>query len=551
MEKVWLKSYPQGVPHDIDPHKFQSIMEVVEQTCEKFADQAAFSNFGVDVSFREVDNLSRNLASFLQNKTNLKPGDRIAIQLPNILQFPIAAFAVQRAGFVTVNTNPLYTEREMLHQFNDAGVKAIIICANFADKLERILSATDIETVIVTEIGDLLGVPKRWLVNAVLRYVKKMVPPFKIEGAISLLSAIQVGAQEEYKRPNLTSEDLAFLQYTGGTTGVAKGAMLTQKNVLANMEQILHWMMPVLSSGREVAITPLPLYHIFSLTVNMLAFFQYGARNVLITNPRDIPGFIGILKKEPFSVMTGVNTLFNALLNHPEFAQLNFSRLRVTVAGGMALQGAVARRYQEVTGTPCVEGYGLTEASPVVCCNPIQGEPQEGSIGLPLPSTDVKICDEKGNELALGDEGELYVQGPQVMRGYWQRADETEKVLTHDGWLRTGDVAKLDEQGYVRIVDRKKDMILVSGFNVYPNEVEAVIAEYPGVVEVGVIGVPDEKSGEAVKAYVVCKDPEVSAEAIIAHCRKELTSYKIPRWVEFRKELPKTNVGKILRRELR
>jgi long-chain acyl-CoA synthetase len=544
MKKLWHSSYPKGVPVEIDLQGPQSIMEMFEIASKKFSDHQAFSSFGVSLTYRQIDEMSEQFAAFLQDHTSLKKGDRIAIQLPNILQFPIAVYGAQRAGLVVVNTNPLYTEREMLHQ-------AIVICSNFADKLERILEKTSIESVVVTEIGDLLGFPKSLLINSVLKYVKKMVPPFHIKGALSFSKALDLGAKSKYVRPSIGLDDVAFLQYTGGTTGVSKGAVLTQRNVLSNTEQIYHWMKPLLKEGQEVVMAPLPMYHIFSLTLNLLALYKFGAKNILVANPRDIPGFIKILSKEPFTVMTGVNTLYNALMNNPQFSELDFSYLKISVAGGMAMQVAVAEKWKNITGTICVEGYGLTEASPVVCCGPVDGSHREGSIGLPLPSTDVKLCDEEGVEVPVGEHGELWVRGPQVMMGYWQKPAETTAVLSEDGWLRTGDIAKMDEAGFFKIIDRIKDMILVSGFNVYPNEVEAVIAAIPGVLEVGVIGVEDEKSGEVVKAFVVSKDSALSAEAIIAHCRKDLTSYKVPRFVEFRDELPKTNVGKILRRELR
>jgi long-chain acyl-CoA synthetase len=471
--------------------------------------------------------------------------------MPNALQFPVVLFASLKIGLVVVNTNPLYTAKEMKHQFKDSGAKAIVILANYASLLQSVIKDTQIESVIVTEIGDMLPVHKKWIVNSVVKYVKKMVPLYDIPQAYTFKKALELGAEKTAHTVQTTHEDIAFLQYTGGTTGVSKGAVLTHKNIIANMLQITEWMKPLLRERVEVVVTALPLYHIFSLTVNCLTFMKIGAENILITNPRDMGDFIKTLRTHRFTVVTGVNTLFNSLMNHPDFSKIDFSNLKLSVAGAMALQSAVAQKWKELTQTPVVEGYGLTESSPVVCCNPIDGTDQVGTIGLPVPSTEIKIINDNDQEvLKVGESGEICVRGPQVMRGYWQRPEETAKVI-EDGWLKTGDVAIFCKDGFFKIVDRKKDMILVSGFNVYPNEVEDAIASHPGVLEVAAVGVPDDKSGEAVKVVVVKKDPELTADEIIQFSRKSLTSYKVPRMVEFRTELPKTNVGKILRRALR
>ncbi|MFP5501667.1 MAG: AMP-binding protein [Candidatus Sericytochromatia bacterium] len=550
MEKTWLQHYPPGATPEIDADRYGSIVEVIENGFKRFGDRPSFHNMGRDLSYAELDRLSGQFASYLQHKLGLKKGDRIAIQMPNLLQYPVVMFGALRAGLVVVNTNPLYTPREMQHQFKDSGAKAVVILANFAHHLEKILPETEIRHVIITGVGDMLGFPRGPLINLAAKYVKKMVPPYRLRGAVSFHDALEQGGAKPFEPVALDRNDLAFLQYTGGTTGVSKGAMLTHRNILANLEQISAWMKAKLVEGEEVIVTPLPLYHIFSLTVNCLVFMDYGGHNILITNPRDIPGFIKELKKHPFTVLTGVNTLFNGLLNHPEFKEVDFSKLKATVAGAMAVQKAVAERWQATTGSPLIEGYGLTEASPVVTCNPITGGERIGTIGMPVPSTEIKLVDEDGHEVGCEEPGELCARGPQVMAGYWQRPDESEKVLK-DGWLHTGDMAVCDPDGYFRIVDRKKDMILVSGFNVYPNEVEDVIAQLPKVLEVAVIGVPSEKSGESVKAFVVKKDPSLTEAEVIAHCRESLTGYKVPHQVEFRDELPKTNVGKILRRALK
>ena len=550
---LWTAHYPKSVPTEITSQleKYSSLLDIIEESTARFTLKAAFSNMGVTLSFSDLNQKAEAFAAYLQNELKMQKGDRIALQMPNLLQYPVALYGALKAGLVVVNTNPLYTEREMLHQFNDAGCRAIVIVANFANHLEKILPQTKIEHVIVTEVGDLLGFPKSLIVNAALRYVKKMVPAYSLPDALDFNEVLSKGATLTYRRPKLTHEDLAFLQYTGGTTGVSKGAMLTHRNMVANTSQMKVWMSPKLVEGRETAICALPLYHIFALTLNALALGNLGAHNILITNPRDLPALIKDIKRSSPTIMNGVNTLFNGLMNHPLFATLDFSKMKVSVAGGMALQKVVAERWEKLTHTRIIEGYGLTETSPVATCNPIDGTDRVGTIGLPMPSTLVKIVDEEGNESPEGQAGELCVHGPQVMKGYWQRPDETAKVMLPGDWIRTGDMATHDGSGFFKIVDRKKDMIIVSGFNVYPNEVEDVIALHPGVLEVAAVGVPSEKSGEAVKIFVVKKDPALTAEDLIAFARKSLTSYKIPKEIEFRKELPKTNVGKILRRALK
>lgn len=553
MEKIWLERYPKEVPKSIDADlkHYPSIMALYEEAIEKFTDQPSFTNLNHTLSFRELDEKVDRFASFLQNELRLKKGDRIAIQMPNLLQFPVAVFGAMRVGLIIVNTNPLYTASEMSYQFRDSGVKAIVILANFAHHLEAILKDTKIESVVITEVGDMLPMPKRLLVNSVVKYIKKMVPAYSIAHAYKFTQALELGGIKPPTRISCSQSDIAFLQYTGGTTGVSKGAILTHENILANVLQICAWMRPKLIEGKEVVLTALPMYHIFSLTVNCLGLMRYGTQNILITNPRDIPAFIKDMKKYPFTIMTGVNTLYNALMHHPDFQSIDFSKVKISVAGAMALQKAVSEKWKQLTGNPVVEGYGLTEASPVVSCNPIDGTDQVGTIGLPLPNTDVKLIDDDGKEVKAGEPGELCCRGPQVMQGYWNQPEETQKVMTADGWLKTGDIAVVAADGFFKIVDRKKDMILVSGFNVYPNEVEDAIASHPGVMEVAAIGVPDEHSGEVVKIVVVKRDPNVTAEDLIAHAKKTLTNYKVPKLVEFRTELPKTNVGKILRRALR
>jgi long-chain acyl-CoA synthetase len=550
-DRPWLASYPPGVPAQIDLDQYRSIAQVLETSCERFRHRPAFSNMGKVLDYDDVDHLSRAFASYLLNDLKLVKGDRVAIMLPNVLQYPIAIFGVLRAGLTVVNTNPMYTARELRHQLHDAGVSAIVVLDNFAATLAEVLHDTPCKHVITTGLGDLLSFPKKHLVNFVIRHIKKLVPAYSIPGNVRFSAALAAGTRHSLPRVELDHDDIAFLQYTGGTTGVAKGAMLTHRNMIANMQQSSAWLVSTLREGEEVIITAIPLYHIFALTANCLVFMKTGGLNHLITNPRDMAGFVKELSRVPFTSMTGVNTLFNGLLNTPGFDKLDFRRFKFTMGGGAAVQRAVAERWKKVTGVTLVEAYGLTETSPACCVNPLDLVAYNGSIGLPIPSTDVTIQDDEGKLLGVGEVGELCVRGPQVMKGYWQRADETAKVLTSDGWLHTGDIAKMDEKGYFYIVDRKKDMILVSGFNVYPNEIEDVVALCPGVLEVAAVGVPDEKSGEAVKIVVVKKDPALTAEMIKAHCRENLTGYKLPKYIEFRDALPKTNVGKILRRELR
>ncbi|MGZ3798181.1 MAG: AMP-binding protein [Pseudobdellovibrionaceae bacterium] len=550
MEKIWLKQYPKGVPTEINMQEYSSIMQVFDEACQKFSHKTAFTNMDVSFTYSELHQKVQDFAAFLQNELKLKKGDRIALQMPNMLQFPIALFGALRSGLTVVNTNPLYTAKEMLHQFKDSEVKAIVIMANYAHLLEGIIKETQIESVVVTELAELFPFPKNLIINSVLKYVKKMVPPYNLPHAYSFKQALELGHDKKPQHIECTPQDIAFLQYTGGTTGVSKGAVLSHSNIIANMLQICAWMTPVLREGEEVCITPLPMYHIFSLTVNCLAFMKYGSHNILITNPRDLPALVKDMKKYHFTLMSGVNTLYNGLLNNEEFRKLDFSKLKMSVAGAMALQTSVSMRWKELTHSVLVEGYGLTETSPVACCNPIDGRDKVGTIGLPLPSTNIKLVDDDDNEVPMGQHGEICVSGPQVMQGYWKRPDETAKVLKN-GWLHTGDIATVDSDGYFKIVDRKKDMILVSGFNVYPNEVEDAIASHPGVLEVVAIGIPNEHSGEAVKVFVVKKDPNLSVQDVINHAKKSLTNYKVPREVEFRTELPKTNVGKILRRALR
>ncbi|MEM9530400.1 MAG: AMP-binding protein [Pseudomonadota bacterium] len=550
-EKPWLSSYTDGVPEEIDLTEFDSVVDVLAQTVERYADRPAYTNLGHTLTYRDLDQLSGQFAAYLQHDLKLAQGDRIALMMPNVLQYPVALFGALRAGLTVVNTNPLYTARELKHQLTDAGAKAVLALDHFAATLSKVLPETQVEQVLLTSLGDMLPFPRRLLVNAVVKYQKKMVPAYSLPQAVPFAKALSRGKSLPAAKADLAHKDLAFLQYTGGTTGVAKGAMLSHGNIVANMQQSSAWVAGEIHLGEEVIITALPLYHIFALTSNCLVYMKFGAHNHLITNPRDMDGFVGELKTIPFSTLTGVNTLFNGLLNHPEFASLDFSNLRVTLGGGMAVQRAVAERWKEVTGCPLVEAYGLTETSPGACINPVHSTEYNGYIGLPICSTVAVIKDEDGNNLPTGESGELCISGPQVMQGYWQRPEETAKVMTDDGFLRTGDMALMTEDGYFKIVDRKKDMILVSGFNVYPNEIEDVVAAHPGVVEVAAIGVPDEKSGEIVKICVVRKDPNLDAETLRAHCKEHLTGYKVPRLVKFMEELPKTNVGKILRRELR
>ena len=548
--KPWLSQYPDGVEENIDLDQYASLNELIAHNCERYADRVAFSNFGAELTYTEVAEQARNFAAWLQSQ-DLNPGDRVAIMMPNILQYPIALFGILKAGLVVVNTNPMYTPRELKHQLEDAEVKAIVVVENFAHVLEKVVDGTACETVITTRIGDMLGFPKGLLTNFVLKHIKKMVPDFNLPGSVSFTDCLEAGRDIPLKPVNVTQDDLAFLQYTGGTTGVAKGAMLSHGNVVANVLQSEAWFSPIVDADGEIMITALPLYHIFALTCNCFVFVQLGGTNVLITNPRDMDGFVKELGKHRFSAITGVNTLFNGLLNTPGFADLDFSALKMSFGGGMAVQKAVAERWLEVTGCILVQGYGLTETSPVATVNPVGVEEFTGAIGVPAPSTDCAILDSQGQHLGPGEVGELCVRGPQVMKGYWQRPEETEKVMTDDGWLRTGDMGIMEENGYFKLVDRKKDMILVSGFNVYPNEVEDVVAMHPKVLEVAAIGVEDDKSGEVVKLCVVKKDDSLTEDELKAYCKEQLTGYKRPKYVQFYDELPKSNVGKILRKDLR
>jgi len=550
MERPWLNSYPAGVPAHIDLSGYRSIVDVLEQSCGKYKDRMAFHNMGAELSYAELDYLTRNFAASLQHM-GLQQGDRIALMMPNILQYPVALFGALRAGLVIVNTNPLYTARELRHQLVDAGARAIVVVENFASVLESVRDDVPLEHIITTGVGDLLDFPKSLLVNFVLRYVKKRVPAWKLPGSEKFQEVLDRGKKLPLKPVNIAFEDTAFLQYTGGTTGVAKGAMLTHRNIVANLLQAQAWLSQLDVESRETIITALPLYHIFALTANCLTFIHLGGSNVLITDPRDMPGFVKELGRHPFTAITGVNTLFNTLLHTPGFAELDFTTLKMTLGGGMAVQKAVAEHWKKVTGVPLIEAYGLTETSPAACINPVTLEEYNGYIGLPISSTDAAIMNDAGELLPTGGIGELCIRGPQVMKGYWQRPEATAEVLDADGWLHTGDIAVMTENGYFKIVDRKKDMILVSGFNVYPNEIEDVLAQHPKVMEVAAIGVPDEKSGEAVSLFVVRKDPSLTKEEVIEFCTANLTGYKRPRYVEFLNELPKSNVGKILRRELR
>ena len=551
MEKIWLNSYEPGVRAEVDVRAYGSIVDVFHNSVQKFGSRPGYTNMGVSQTYAETGAYVDQFASYLQNVLKLPRGERVAVMMPNLLQYPVAVFGILQAGCVVVNVNPLYTPRELEHQLKDAGVSTIVVLENFANTLELVLPRTPVKNVVVASVGDMLGLLKGTLVNFVLRKVKKMVPEYRITHAVRFKDALAQGRQQPFNAVPLTLEDLAFLQYTGGTTGVAKGAELTHGNIVANMQQAGEWIKAKLVDGEETVVTALPLYHIFSLTVNLMIFTKAGAKNILITNPRDIPAFVKELKNNQITVLTGVNTLFNALVHNPDFAGIDFSTWKISLGGGMAVQKAVAQEWKRITGTPLIEAYGLTETSPGVCVNPLNISEYTGSIGLPIPNTDVQIRDGEGREVPVGEAGELWVKGPQVMRGYWQRPDETAKVMDAQGYLATGDVAIMNAQGYVKLVDRKKDMIVVSGFNVYPNEVEDVVAEMPGVLEVACVGVSSEKSGEAIKLFVVKKDPALSKEDIIAFCRQNLTAYKVPKDIEFRQELPKSNVGKILRKELR
>ncbi|HEU0202956.1 MAG TPA: AMP-binding protein [Burkholderiaceae bacterium] len=551
MKRIWLDEYPAGIPADVDVRRYGSVRDILEQSCERFADLPAYGNLGVSITYRELDRLSRSFGAYLQKVVGLKKGDRVAIMLPNLLQYPVALFGILRAGLTAVNTNPLYTARELEHQLKDSGATAIVVLENFAHTLQEVIDRTAVKTVITTQIGDLFPPFRALLTNIVVKHVKKMVPSWRIPQATDLNTALREGAAQTLDALPLGPDDMAFLQYTGGTTGVAKGAMLTHGNMVANMQQVAAWIARDLLDGKETAILPLPLYHIYALTSN-LVFMKIGAHTVLITNPRDLPAFIKILKHTPFTVLIGVNTLYNALLNTPEFAEVNVRNVKLCFAGGMAVQRAVAERWKQLTGVPIVEGYGLTETAPVAIANALNIKDWTGTIGLPIPSTEVAVLDEDGKELPQAEVGEISIRGPQVMKGYWNRPDETAKVFTSDGFFRTGDMGYMDERGYVRITDRKKDMIIVSGFKVFPNEIEDVVMAHPGVLEVAAVGAKDEKSGEVVKIIVVKKDPGLTEEELLAHCRKQLTSYKVPKVIEFRTEpLPKSNIGKILRRLLR
>lgn len=552
VEKIWLKSYPPGVPAEINPDAYQSIVEIFERSCRLYQDRNAFSNFGVNLTYRQLDKYTRDFAAYLQQVLHLKKGDRFAIMLPNILQYPVAMFGAMRAGLIIVNVNPLYTADELSYQVNNAGAQTLIALSNFAHTVEKALPIMPVmKHVIITSLGDLFPPAKAWFTNFILKYIYKKIPDWNIPQAINFKNAIKIGQEKNFTLVNMTNQDIAFLQYTGGTTGISKGAILTHRNLIANIQQADAWFHYLLKDDQEIIVTALPLYHIFSLTANCLYFTKIGGLNILITNPRDIPSMIKEIKKFKFTAITGVNTLFNALLKNPKFATLDFSKLRLALGGGMAVQKIVADKWQAMTKVPLLEAYGLTETSPCVTINPANITGYTGTIGLPVSSTNIAILDEHGNEVALGKSGELAVQGPQVMKAYWQNPNETAKVLTKDGWLLTGDIASIDEHGFVRLLERKKDLILVSGFNVYPNEIEDTLARIPGIREVAVVGISDEGSGEIVKAFIVKDNPNLTKDEIIRFAREHLTPYKVPKQIEFRTELPKTNVGKILRRALK
>ena len=550
MEKHWLKSYQTGVPAEIDINEFRSIGDLFEKSVKQYGPRKAYINMDKAITYAELDKLSADFGAYCQSVLKLPRGARIALMMPNLLQYPVCLYGALRAGYTVVNCNPLYTERELEHQLKDSGAEAIVIVENFASVLANVIARTPVKHVLVTQLGDMLDFPKRMIVNLVVKHVKKMVPAWSIPNAVELRDALIEGGRYPLKPVEVGHDDLAFLQYTGGTTGVSKGAMLTHRNIIANLQQAHAWITAGVQDN-EIIVTALPLYHIFALTANCLTFFKIGATNLLITNPRDIPAFVKEIGKYPFSTITGVNTLFNAMINNPDFAKIDLSKLHLTLGGGMAVQRAVAERWKQITGVTLIEAYGLTETSPAATMNPLDMPEYNGCIGLPISSTEVTIRDDDGKDLPMGEPGELCIRGPQVMKGYWNRADETAKVIMADGFLRTGDVAIMDAKGYFKIVDRKKDMILVSGFNVYPNEIEDVLAMHPGVLESAAVGVPDEKTGEAIKIFVVKKDPDLTEASIIEHCRSHLTGYKVPRQIAFRTELPKTNVGKILRRQLR
>ncbi len=551
MEKIWQKNYQDGVPFNINPNDYNSIPEILEDAYEKFSNLPAFHNMGKTITFGELETESKKFSSYLQNRLDLERGDRVALMLPNILQYPIALFGILQAGLVTVNINPLYTARELEHQLQDSGAKVILLYMNSAHLLEKVLEKTDVKHVIFTGIGDLLKFPKSMIVNVVIKHIKKMVPDWHIPHAVSFKDVLHTGDPSTFKPVSIHPEDIAFLQYTGGTTGVSKGAVLTHGNIVANIIQAKAWIKHLVQEGKEIIITPLPLYHIFSLTANCLTYASMGALNVLITNPKDIPDFVKELKKWNFTAITGVNTLFNALLNNDEFAKVNFKALKIALGAGMAVQKPVAETWQKVTGKPLLEAYGLTETSPAACISPANLTGYNGFVGLPISSTIVAIKDNDENDLPTGDVGEICIKGPQVTKAYWQRPEETQAAMTADGFFKTGDLGFMNEDGFVKIVDRKKDMIIVSGFNVYPNEIEEVIAGHDKVLECAAVGVPYEKSGETVKLFVVKKDPSLNENELLRFCKENLTKYKVPKFIEFREDLPKSNVGKILRRELK
>ncbi|WP_127806878.1 AMP-binding protein [Hydrogenophaga sp. NH-16] len=551
MDRPWLSQYPAGVPAEIDVHRFASLKDMLASSCERFADRPAYRSMGATISFRQLDDASRAFAAWLQKVAGLQRGDRVALMMPNLLQYPVVLFGVLRAGMVVVNVNPLYTPRELEHQLKDADVRAIVVLENFAHTLEQVIASTPVRTVVTTQVGDLLPAVKRLLTNAVVKHVKKLVPPWRLKGAVDFRRALAAGRAQTLDDVPLQHGDLAFLQYTGGTTGVAKGAMLSHGNMVANVLQVGAWMSPNLNDGEETLILPLPLYHVFALT-GALSFFSKGAQAVLIPNPRDLPAFLQVLRETRFTAIIGVNTLFRALLDAPGFARVDLRPLKLAVAGGMAVQQVVAHRWKARAGVPLVEGYGLTESAPVAIANPVTIPEWSGQIGVPLPSTEAAILDDDGAHLGMGEVGEICLRGPQVMQGYWNHPEETAKAFIADGWLRTGDMGVMDERGSIRITDRKKDMIVVSGFKVFPNEIEDVLTLHPGVQEAAAVGVRDERSGEAVKVVVVRSDPDLTEADVLAHCKQHLTGYKMPRVVAFRSEpLPKTNIGKILRRELR
>ncbi|MBL6989180.1 MAG: AMP-binding protein [Bacteriovoracaceae bacterium] len=551
MEKIWYKSYREDLHKEIDPTIYNSIAEIFKQNCEKYKELPAFHNLGKTITYGELEILSKKFASYLQNNLGLKQNARVAIMLPNVLQYPVALFGIISAGMTVVNVNPMYSARELEHQLNDSGAESIVILSNSANVLEKIIKNTGVKNVIITDVGDLLSFPKSMIVNFLLRYIKKLVPKYSLPEAVTFKNVLGLGREEEFKTPVIKREDTAFLQYTGGTTGVAKGAELTHGNIISNILQAKEWIKPSIVEREEIIITPLPLYHIFSLTANLFTYTSIGGLVVLITDPRNIKGFVGELKKWKFTALTGVNTLFNKLVADPDFAQVDFSAFRLALGGGMAVQQDVAQKWKQVTGIPLIEAYGLSETSPAVCLNPLDLKEYNGSIGLPISSTILSIRNDEGKEVPIGEAGELCVQGPQVMKGYWKRPDETKKVMTEDGFFKTGDIAIINDDGYVKLVDRKKDMVIVSGFNVYPNEVEDVVCKHEKVFESAVVGVPDKNSGEAVKLFVVKKDESLTQEELKEYCKKNLAAYKRPRIIEFRPDLPKSNVGKILRKELR